>query len=82
MIESSNKSMERTAARHGASAERWKFARLGLRLGSLSGGCRSSLRWAATHRAMKTLIAYALVVIGIRVLVDLLMGAPVGIPVV
>ena len=39
-------------------------------------------RWAAAHRAMKTVIAYALVVIGIRVLVVLLMGALVGIPIV
>ena len=39
-------------------------------------------RWAAAHRAMKTLIAYAPVLIGIRVLVVFLMGAPVGIPIV
>ena len=34
------------------------------------------------HRAMKTVIAYAPVVIGIRVLVVLLVGALVGIPIV
>ena len=39
-------------------------------------------RWAAAPRAMKTVIAYAPVVIGIRVLVVLLMGALVGIPIV
>ena len=38
-------------------------------------------RWAAAHRAIKTIIAYALVVIGIRAPVVLLIGAPVGIPV-
>ena len=38
--------------------------------------------WAAAPRAMKTFTAYAPVVIGIRVLVVLLMGALVGIPIV
>ena len=37
--------------------------------------------WAAAHRAMKTIIAYAPVVIGIRAPVVLLIGTPVGIPV-